>query len=394
MELCYLVLISELIRCSFMQLHDYKGVLLIKVFSVSIPIEKEVGIGKLNAVKHGNGRDWWIIFAGKENGTYYVLLLDENGLSQPKEFAFPNDDNRTNGVGQLSISRDGTKVGLVNGHSLSGSDGKFVAFMDFNRCTGELSNFEYETISSHGPGSGMAFSPNGTLAYVCNLNFMYQYNINSNEILSSRKTVAEHDGFLYYYPPDTTLGFSTAFSHMSLAPDGKIYVSSASGSNRLLTRIESPNLTGVGCDVNQHGIALPTSYKRTMPNFPNYRLGPLDGSVCDTLNIDNVPVAKFRCEQDTGNVLNYEFVDLSYFEPEIWEYKINGETVYEQNFSYEFPTSGEYEICLEVSNENGKDTYCKTIVIGLINSVSEQVDYSTMINIYPNPFKDILTNSE
>jgi PKD repeat protein len=181
---------------------------------------------------------------------------------------------------------------------------------------------------------------------------------------------------------------------MGLAPDGKIYVSSASGSNRLLSRIESPNLQGVDCNVNQHGIALPTSYIRTMPNFPNYRLGPLDGSPCDTLNIDNVPVAKFRCEQDTGNVLNYEFVDLSYFEPEIWAYSINGETVNEQNFSYEFPTSGEYEICLEVSNENGMDSYCKTIVIGLINSVAEEeIDYSSRINIYPNPFKDILTMS-
>lgn len=37
--------------------------------------------------------------------------------------------------------------------------------------------------------------------------------------------------------------------------------------------------------VEQHGITLPTYNASSLPNFPNYRLGPLEGSPCDTLTI-------------------------------------------------------------------------------------------------------------
>ena len=170
--------------------------------------------------------------------------------------------------------------------------------------------------------------------------YIYQYEALEVDVLESRITVAIHDGYDYFYPPDTTFGFSTAFGFMGLAPDGKIYVSSTSGTNRLMSRIESPNKKGANCYVSQHSVALPTSYARTVPNFPNFRLGPLDGSECDTLGIDNIPVAKFRCEQDTTDSFKYHFVDLSYYEPKNWTYSINGEEINEKDISYTFPSTG------------------------------------------------------
>jgi hypothetical protein len=67
-----------------------------------------------------------------------------------------------------------------------------------------------------------------------------------------------------------------------LAPDGKIYFNAVSSSHYLHV-IEQPDVKGVGCNVNQHSFKLPAYNFRTMPNFPHFRLGKLEGSPCDTL---------------------------------------------------------------------------------------------------------------
>ena len=53
-----------------------------------------------------------------------------------------------------------------------------------------------------------------------------------------------------------------------------------------------------------------------LPTFPNYRLGPIDGSESDSLDIDNIPVAEFRYDQDTMNYRCIDFTNLSWYEPE------------------------------------------------------------------------------
>ena len=47
--------------------------------------------------------------------------------------------------------------------------------------------------------------------------------------------------------------------------------------------IDNPDIGGVGCNVRQHSVRLPAFAFRTLPNFPNFRLGAVAGSVCDTL---------------------------------------------------------------------------------------------------------------
>ncbi len=53
--------------------------------------------------------------------------------------------------------------------------------------------------------------------------------------------------------------------------------------------INHPDLPGEACDVQQHSIELPTYNLFSLPNFPNYRLGPLAGSPCDTIyTVDHI----------------------------------------------------------------------------------------------------------
>ncbi len=51
--------------------------------------------------------------------------------------------------------------------------------------------------------------------------------------------------------------------------------------------INRPDSLGSACDVQQHSIHLP-GYSASLPNHPNYFLGPIVGSVCDSLT-NHVP---------------------------------------------------------------------------------------------------------
>jgi PKD repeat protein len=128
------------------------------------------------------------------------------------------------------------------------------------------------------------------------------------------------------------------------------------------------------------------SYNGTgLPNSPNYRLGPLDGSPCDTLGIDNVPVAKFRCTPDSNDYLTVQFTDLSHHEPAAWSWSF-GDNTTSQGTSpvHTFPGDGAYEVCLTVSNGNGEDTYCKSLYLGVTGTEDVFGTKGEML-IYPNP---------
>jgi hypothetical protein len=71
---------------------------------------------------------------------------------------------------------------------------------------------------------------------------------------------------------------------MYLAANGKIYITSGSGVQHL-HEMNYPDSAGVACDIQQHAINLGYAQLRAVPNHPNYNLGPVIGSICDTLGV-------------------------------------------------------------------------------------------------------------
>ena len=69
---------------------------------------------------------------------------------------------------------------------------------------------------------------------------------------------------------------------MALAPDGKIYITTGNSTQQMHI-IDQPDSLGISCNVLQHSLQLPTLYFNTLPNHPNYHLGPLFGSICDSI---------------------------------------------------------------------------------------------------------------
>jgi type IX secretion system substrate protein len=218
------------------------------------------------ACKHGNGRDWWILYKDLGGSKFHFILLTPNG---PIYHHNQQIGSRI-GSGQYCFSPDGTRLGSYS------SDDDFEIF-DFDRCTGMLSNLRHLSINDSVVSIGAAFSPNSKYLYGSSAIYLYQIDASSNLPDTSLTTVAVWDGTYSPNPP-----LATTFFIQQLANDGKIYITSGNGTLMMHT-IEDPNLADTLCNVQQHSIALPTYNTGTIPNFPNYNLGPLIGSPCDTL---------------------------------------------------------------------------------------------------------------
>jgi len=246
--------------------------------------------GQFTAVQHGNGRDWWIIFqhyctAADEcqSNSFYKVLLTPNGV-EVFEQKIMDGIVTVVGTGQAVFTPEGTKY--VASQADRTNKPVYVDIYDFDRCTGEFSNrerIEGPILTEEGGSSGLAISPNSRYAYLIMYRQIIQYDLWKQDALAmeaSSSKVAEYDGFVQYIGNNFPL--ATRFLDAQLAPDGKIYISTTNAT-RYLHVIHNPNEKGFNCNVEQHGIELPTFNGFSIPNHPNYRLGAWEGSPCDTL---------------------------------------------------------------------------------------------------------------
>lgn len=152
-----------------------------------------------------------------------------------------------------------------------------LQMFDFDRSTGELSNFEFiEIPEEYHPDigfGGMGISPNGRFAYVSTLDEVHQYDLAATDISASRVLVAELVNRDSLFLPPSSWNFQ-------FGPDCKLYNYDNSGSK--FSIIHSPNEKGLACDYRQEDLVLPYPFFRNQPYFPNFRLGPLGnkGSPC------------------------------------------------------------------------------------------------------------------
>jgi len=231
--------------------------------------------GQLAASRHGNGRDWWVILPGNQNYINHKLLINQNGLNYHSKQEIGSKNDKL--FGQSLFTPDGNKFIRVSIKRIGKPSG--VDIYDFDRCSGELSNLKQiileDSLSVYTCGG--AVSSNSRFLYVSYRNYIFQYDLESSDIASTKDTVAIYDKFI-----DPNTGFQIGFFLSQLAPDGKIYINT-SNSTAWLHVIDKPDEKGKACNVIQHAVKLPTYHGFTMPNFPNYRLGPLKGSPCDTI---------------------------------------------------------------------------------------------------------------
>jgi hypothetical protein len=250
--------INQLLRTKIDMIED-TGTVIIKN---QIILEDSLTSGQLQAVKHANGRDWWILISQLNTNGYYTFLLKVDTLEGPFYQQIGRDIYSLKGYGQACFSPDGTKYARV--------EDDFDLY-DFDRCTGELCNHRYVQIDGFfeqpndiGQG-GCSFSPSGRFIYVTQGYHLFQIDLWANNLDSAIHTI---DIINPNDDPDS------GYFSCRLAPDNKIYINGSFDS--AWSVINAPDNFGTACNAVRRGFNIGIFDCAALPNFPHYRMSAQD----------------------------------------------------------------------------------------------------------------------
>ncbi|MBL7914426.1 MAG: T9SS type A sorting domain-containing protein [Bacteroidia bacterium] len=286
----------------------------------------------LHATKHANGRDWWVITHQRSTNAFHLTLVTPAGPTQHfVQNTGPAVPRFDIGEGQAEFSPDGSMFGFVHNRFNS-----FYLF-DFDRCSGTISFRDSVHITQSNPNEwplwGGTFSPNSQYFYANTQKRILQYDVLAPSLAASEKLVGVDDGT------------GNPIFRPRPGPNGKLYYIGW-GSETNLSVINNPDLADTLCDFQQHSVQLTSYHGTSIPDFPNYRLGPLTGSSCDTLTPIN------------------ELLDDSYYDITISPNPNNG--IFNISYGLQADRSGK----LRVLDINGKEVYLRSLPI---YSISQQM---------------------
>ncbi len=345
-------------------------------------LQGRLSYGEVTAVKHGNGRDWWLPIPEETGNKIFMLLCNKDSFYlHHTESVGSNWGN--SGSFQAAFSPDGSHYARYNRYY-----GLYL--YDFDRCDGTLSNLRFLPLhtTTQGLRSGVGFSPDNRLLYFADYDSLYQIDIQESAVFNSKHLVAVYDGNVSI--------FQTKFSQIVNGPDGRIYIIPPAYTSSMHV-INRPNLKGAECNLQQHFIEFPNPYGNP-PNHPNYRLGPLDGSPCDTLGIDNHPLADFRPDPSDTNALALHFWDVSSYEPAEWLWDFGDPSSGPANMSQDtspvhlFSAPGFYTVCLTVANSYSASSKCKVVELKT-TGLNELESGEIVLRLYPNPTTGLMSIS-
>jgi len=230
----------------------------------------------LQAVKHANGKDWWIIQPTEELNKILIFLLDPLGITFHHHQLIGTEYHKWAGAsGKGKLSPDGSLYATFNPYDQ-------LKLFDFDRASGMLSNVREMYVDSIPIFNAIEFSSNSRFLYISMQTKLYQLDMQEDDPGASAVLIDEWNGI--------SDPFATTFFLMQRAPDCKIYMGSMSSTNTYHV-IHKPDEKGVACNFEQQGISLPhTSSGAGFPNFPNFRID--EDEVCDPTitSVFNQPV--------------------------------------------------------------------------------------------------------
>jgi hypothetical protein len=249
--------------------------------------------GMFTAVRHANGRDWWLTLLKRNSNKYYKVLVNDG---VPMVYGTQViGDSIPHGVDHTVFSPDGNWYARYSWWGTTSHPHARLYLYNFDRCSGALSNFRKYDFKDDGPGS-VAISPNSKYLYASNWDTIFQYDLSAPDIFASETVVAGYDGFV------GEDGRKPRFFTPQLAPDGRIYLCVPNTSSRYLHYIAYPDSAGKSCNVVQHGIKLPVYNSNTLPNLPYFRLYNDSRGICDTIGQWQPPVyAMLQILPNPGN---------------------------------------------------------------------------------------------
>jgi hypothetical protein len=239
--------------------------------------DADLSYSGMSAVRHGNGKDWWIIRPHRFLQKMYIFLATADKIILYDSSYIPNKPTGKEYIdAQTNFSNDGTQFAFIKR-----SYDTFFNYYNFDRCSGQLSNYRqiYKSLDTNQVtlgnfNGGIAFSPDGKFIYTCTNYTVWQYEVaNLNE-------APIQVGW-----PDTAINYFQLYNTLTCGPDGRIYVGNFGGTSPTMSYIDKPNNKGLACNFVPRGLRSPLPYPnlKNPPNNPNFALGAWVGSACDTI---------------------------------------------------------------------------------------------------------------
>jgi hypothetical protein len=219
-----------------------------------VSTQKNVSLGtgwteKLCAIFDPASNSYWVLTHKWNSADFVALKVSATGIATQSVVTTIGSVHNCgsysaahDAMGQLTISRDGTKV--IN--ALTCQDHSEI--FDFNLSTGQLSN-SITITGDNGKAWGTAFSPDSKKVYTNSIN---------------GGTVRQFDLSIYTQTAVSASEFSVAiitgggyqFGYMELGPDGKIYI--ARPNKNSVSVIGQPNSAGAACGFSLIGQSVGT----------------------------------------------------------------------------------------------------------------------------------------
>jgi hypothetical protein len=219
-------------------------------------------------VRHGNGRDWWLMCPEWQTNRYHLILISPTGahwfMTQESGPALT-----CRRMGSSAFSPNGVKYGRTQNCS--------TVVFDFDRCSGLLSGpVVLERPANTFGGGGIAFSSDGLRLLVTT-----QLQVLQADLTAPIPHLDSIITWNYYW--------GVSLGQMQYGPNGKLYLNHLHRT-KYLSVINNPDGIGATIGFQPDGVDLPDYNVRTLPNVPNYKLYDLPGSFCDTAGV-NTPTA-------------------------------------------------------------------------------------------------------
>ena len=244
-------------------------------------------------VRHGNGRDWWVILRRQDGLRYRSLLFERDVVKQEVISALPElssewftllDSLGSNG-NLFFASQDGSRL-------LDNYGYHHVKLMSFDRCSGMVSLLDtidtgiYPVqIGSNTYEKNMftyELSPSGRYLYGVGHAGYMQWDLEAADVEGSRMQLGGPPWVLDSYQ-NPVVGLPGGYYVFGHGPDGKLYNLFLNIHSVVEYPDEGGEESGFCLAADNPPSCLHVPYQLFSSRHPNFRLGPLPGSGCDSL---------------------------------------------------------------------------------------------------------------